>query len=737
MEGSIARRTKLPRATEMRVEVREPNPRMRRPLRDPREDLTPFGQLLVTLAARKWFLVAMVVLGGAVAGLAGFARPALYEATTQIIVDNPTRSTPQPTGGQDMLDTSIDNHLTMLASQSHLRRVIDAIYKATPDRQANLNGPAAQNAASPAESQSFAGAFLAGVWPDHADMTPEGREAARLKALRRYVRVGQELRSRVITIGFTDPDPVRAAFVANTFAQVYVQDLARTAQAADRLELESVVAALPGVQSDLAQATDRLEKYRLSHGTVDQGAVDNAVRDTAELNQQLSLSRANLSTAEARVQHIQELQRSGATSATLASAIGSPTLSDLIARQGGAAADADLNVAVKREIEQSIERIKSEADIYRAQVSALEARKNVLDAVVADTAGRLSGLHALEPAVTILTQRYNDLLNRQQDLRNRIAVPSAGVSIISAAWPPSNPKSLSPIFLIPPGMVVFGLIGGVLVLLKNRMSRIMRGEAETEAALGFPSVGLLPRASRASAKRLQTLILSQKNSAYGRAALSLLINVAPEPAPGRSSQMVLVTSSDKGDGKTELAWSLALSATRLGSNVLFIDLDPQDKQLTNDFVREFSISKPHKSFADYVRGRCELDEAVVSMPGIGIDFMASPIVSDDLLKLLVDVDVPRHFADKLGAVYNLVILNGPPGLHGPESRLLSGWADAVIFAVRWAKTPRSVARGILESLQPDGSRSAPVGIALTGVNLKQHAKYHFGDSGDLLLFGKR
>ncbi|TGS36147.1 exopolysaccharide biosynthesis protein, partial [Mesorhizobium sp. M8A.F.Ca.ET.182.01.1.1] len=122
------------------------------------------------------------------------------------------------------------------------------------------------------------------------------------KALSRYVRVGQELRSRVITIGFTDPDPARAAFVANTFAQVYVQDLTRTAQASDKLELESVVAALPGVQSDLAQAADRLEKYRLSHGTVDPGAVDNAVRETADLSQQLSMSRADLSSAEARVQ---------------------------------------------------------------------------------------------------------------------------------------------------------------------------------------------------------------------------------------------------------------------------------------------------------------------------------------------------------------------------------------------------------------------------------------------------
>jgi Mrp family chromosome partitioning ATPase len=123
------------------------------------------------------------------------------------------------------------------------------------------------------------------------------------------------------------------------------------------------------------------------------------------------------------------------------------------------------------------------------------------------------------------------------------------------------------------------------------------------------------------------------------------------------------------------------------------------------------------------------------MPEIGVDFMAAPALSDDLLKLLFTLDAPRQFMDRLGSVYSLVVLNGPPGLGGPESRLLAGWADSVLFAVRWAKTPRNVARGVLELLQPEEPGSVPVGTVLTQVNLKQHAAYRFGDSGDLLLVG--
>ncbi|TPI09031.1 exopolysaccharide biosynthesis protein [Mesorhizobium sp. B4-1-3] len=735
MEGSKVSRIQRARTAEIPAATREHNPLMRRPLRDPAEAQTPFSQLWVTVARRKWFLLAMALLGGVIAAILGFSRPAQFEATTQLIVDATARNA--TAGATDMLDTSMDNNLTLLTSLGHMRRVAAALGKVGTEVQNTADKAAGQGTPSTpsVKNQSFAAGLLDRIWrqADESGLSPGAADAAQLKLLRRGIRVGQELRSRVITVGFTDPDPVRAALVANTFAQLYVADLTANTQAADKAELASVVAALPKVQSDLAQATDRLEEYRLTHGAVDQGAMDSAARETADLNQQLSLSKAGLSAVESRLQHIQDLRASGAPGASLAEAIGSPTLADLVARQKKDPDDQGVGAAIKLEIQQGIDRISSEANVYRTQVAALEERKNVLDAVVADTAGRVSGMRALEPTVAILTQRYNELLTRQQDLTRRIANPSPGVSIISTAWPPTIPKSLSPLYLIPPGMVVFGLIGGILALVGKRLDRTLRGEAEAEAALGFPCMGVLPKVSRLHAKRLQALILRQKNSTYGHAALSLLINAAPQSASGRSSQIALVTSSGKNDGKTELAWSLALSATRLGGNVLFVDLDPADGQLTNEFVSEFSVSKPHGSFEGYVKSRSELADSVVNMPDLGVDFMAAPIATDDLLKLLSEVDEPRHFTDQLAAKYNFVVLNGPPGLEGPESRLLTSWADCVLFAVRWGSTPRSVARSILESLQPDGPGSIPVGTVLTRVNLKQHAQHRFGDSGDLLL----
>nr|WP_244571119.1 exopolysaccharide transport family protein [Mesorhizobium carmichaelinearum] len=714
----------------MAVATLDANPRMRRPPREPMQPPSPFHQLVVTLATRKWLLLAVALLGGILAGLAGFTRPVLFEATTQVIIDAPSGGTSGATASaQDSLESSIDDHLTMLSSQGHLRRVLATL------RQPQAADVAAKSGISavPPTAGSFLSDLLSRVWAQDkpAAGSPEA-DAAALKTLRSGMRVGQELRSRVITIGFTDPSPARAALVANTFAQVYIEDLVQKRRASDQFELESLVASLPQVQKDLVEATDRLETYRLTHGAVDQSAANNAAGETAELGRQIFLSKANLSASEARLHHIEDLRKAGAPVSAIAEAIGSPVLTDLVARQQGAAADGDLGNAITREMEQGIARIAAEANVYRAQVAALEERKGMLDAAVADTASQLSGLRALEPQVAIVTQHYNELLGRQQDLIRRIAAPSPGVAILSTAWPPSNSKTLSPFFLIPPGMIVFGLMGAVLVLVRNMFNQTLRSEAEAEAELGIPCIGLLPKVPGLHARQLRHLVLGQQNSPFSRAATSLLVTAAPTQGRGQPPHIILVTSSIQDDGKTELAWSLALAATRLGGRVLFLDLDRKDARLTNEFRGEFGTIKAHNSFGDYVSERCILKDAITRMPEIGIDLMAAPAPSDDLLTLLSTVD-KSQFTDELLSVYDVVILNGPLGLGGPETRLLKRWADAVLFAVRWSRTRRGIARGVLESLRAGGPVTAPIGSVLTQVNLKRHAGYQLGDSADLLL----
>ncbi|KAA3441996.1 exopolysaccharide biosynthesis protein [Mesorhizobium sp. SARCC-RB16n] len=737
------------------VPTHESSARLRRVPFEKTENSTPFQQVAVTVWGKKWLVLGMAILGGILTGFAGMARSPLYEASTQMIVDLPGNgaSTGTANAPQDMLAAIVDGHLTVLSSEAHLRNVLAVLRKADEEQ-----GPA-HSASAETEPGSIHSAVLAmvqkaraqlssllwGGWfgPQAPAATPQAAEAVMLKALKDQLRVGQELRSRIISIGFTDRDPARAAQVANTVATVYVDNTAQQNRASDQRDLASIVSRLSEMQGELARATDQLQTYRLTNGAPDRGSADDNGREIVALGQQISLVKANLAAVEARLERVRDLRKTDATATELADAIGSPVSIDPLA---GAADDTGVvpatesvpdHLAIAREIERQIARLDVERHVYQAQVASLEERSGALKAAAADAVSRLSGLRALELQADVVSQRYNDLLTRQQDLLQRVGTPRSDVAILSAAWPPARPVTLSPIFLVPPGAIVFGLAAAVLVLVRRRFDRTLHSAAEAEAALGIPCVSLLPRIVRPRARRLCGVLLGQHKAPYTRAVGSLLISLAN--ARLRLPGIILVMASDSGEDKTSLAWSLALTAARLGERVLFLDFDQQGARMTREFRSEFSTSKTKCTVADFLIGNRPLPDTVEDMPEIRLSFMPAPPNSHDVLHLVSTADAVK-IMDRLREKYSVVIIDGPSGLAGPETRYLASWADVVLLAVRWGETPRNIARNVLEFIGVEENLpwNPPPSTAsvLTQVNLKQHARYRFGDGGDVLVAGR-
>jgi succinoglycan biosynthesis transport protein ExoP len=107
----------------------------------------------------------------------------------------------------------------------------------------------------------------------------------------------------------------------------------------------------------------------------------------------------------------------------------------------------------------------------------------------------------------------------------------------------------------------------------------------------------------------------------------------------------------------------------------------------------------------------------------------------DPLALFVREQTPRLLR-QLRESYDCVIIDGPPLLGTAESRLLPSMADKLLFVVKWGTTRRDVAENALRLLRGAGSdkdlSELPAAI-VTQVDLKQHARYRFGDAGEFLV----
>jgi polysaccharide biosynthesis transport protein len=219
-------------------------------------------QMLDSVRKYRKFIVRITVVGALLAGAAGVFMQPSYMATSQLTVDvrqsgtgdgsNSANATTSPTPGAE--EAVIDTHVTVLLSDAYLRRLLPA-----------LRALDAQSAAS-ARPRSWTQALrttLDSAWTATKRLIfgpPNPGQA--LAALKRGLKVGQERRSRIISVTFTASDPQRAADVANIVAESYVDELVRQRQGDTEQVLDSLATQSAKIQQDLTKAEEELNVSR-------------------------------------------------------------------------------------------------------------------------------------------------------------------------------------------------------------------------------------------------------------------------------------------------------------------------------------------------------------------------------------------------------------------------------------------------------------------------------------------
>lgn len=76
--------------------------------------------------------------------------------------------------------------------------------------------------------------------------------------------------------------------------------------------------------------------------------------------------------------------------------------------------------------------------------------------------------------------------------------------------------------------------------------------------------------------------------------------------------------------------------------------------------------------------------------------------------------------------YRYVVVDAPPLLAVSDALRLVDFVDAVLLAVRWERTPKSIVAHAVKALRDNGVSS--VSAVLSRVDLRKHKRYSYGDS---------
>lgn len=143
-------------------------------------------------------------------------------------------------------------------------------------------------------------------------------------------------------------------------------------------------------------------------------------------------------------------------------------------------------------------------------------------------------------------------------------------------------------------------------------------------------------------------------------------------------QVLLVTSSIPGEGKSTVAVNLAISYAMQGKSVVLIDCDLRNPSV----LQVLNLKREKPGLGDYLAGKCQLTDTFISYAEKGIDLTViagSEEMTDnpELLRkkaMKEAIQVLRESAD-------LIILDTPPSAMLADAEILVKYADKAVYVV--------------------------------------------------------
>jgi capsular exopolysaccharide synthesis family protein len=683
------------------------------------------------LLRRRWLALSVLAL---VVG-AGLARVALvqpqYRATTQLLIE---RQAPDVLDfdknprAQEALDDFYQTQYRLLQSRMLARQVVERLDLL---QEPTFGGPRTAAELEAAE-KSAPGASPA-------------MEAA-IDRFQAHLHVEPIRNSQLVAISYDARRPDLSAQAANALAQAYIQQTLDfrfriSAEAGQWLDRETAEHT-----RKLAEAEVALQDYQKREGLA------NMDERRALLDQKLKDLGSTLTAARTRRMEKEALSRQmqgAGNPEELPEVIRSPLVQTLrtelaaLERQ-----EADLSQRYLDEHPQVL-KVRQQIRDTRAKIAAearriVRAAQNVTQAAAAQEASLAGALEAAKREGEDLSRRglkYDELkrdleasqrlseslLQRQKQTDVSRDVKVSNVHVIDAAVPPHAPFRPQPVRDVALSILLGLGCAGAAALLRDYFDQRVAKPSDVRG-LGLSLLGVIPE-TRARDRRLGPAG-RPGHEAFAEGYRVLRTALPADDLEG--GQVLLVTSTLAGEGKSLTALNLAQALASSDERVLLIDAD-----LRRPALSTLLGTREAPGLADVILHGAGADQAVQHVAGARLSLLpAGSQVSRNAADLLA-TDAFRKLLGHLRGRFDRIIIDSPPVGAVADALILGPQADGVVVVARSGKVARGALANVLERLR--NARAHILGVVLNRARPDRHS-YDYGPpftAGARAAYGRR
>ncbi len=560
------------------------------------------------------------------------------------------------------------------------------------------------------------------------DLSPE-MQSTLVNRLQSAVRIERRGLTSVIAIRVTSRSKKKSATLANAVAASYldvqINAKGKTAQSA----VDFLTRRVEELAKNLQDVNSKTENFILTQtqsvGTPEARAEMVRIRD--EINN-VANAQANNATLINQLKRLQDNPND-----LMADTV--PADLRAIAEQRAAAAQKALADAANPDLQDQLRKLDQKlADMatvrttdMQNQLTEQDKRKDQLRKQLQDIFSRQQipadvsvNLYRLQREAESSRKLYENFSNRLGEVQQQLGSALPNSRIVAPAILPAG-SSFPPSQTIMLAAALLGLaLGTAAAIARENLVGGFALPAQVEAVTGIPVLATIPRDNSASP---QSNLIDDPLSSFSESLRRLRISVE-EAVDKSETKVVLVTSTEPGEGKSTLALSLGRALASVGRKVALIDCDfrhPSVAKLCGahspgDFVELLKHYKEGQSIHEFMG--VDATSALHVLTTTAAKKQASDVI--------VNSPSFEFFLTEARQEYEYVILDSPPIGYVVDARILNASADMLIYVIKQNSTSQQDAvSGLRQVLGSNTNQNA--GMILNAVK-NSLGGYYYGNS---------
>jgi len=510
------------------------------------------------------------------------------------------------------------------------------------------------------------------------------------------VKVSTATNTQIINIVVEDPDPSRAARIADTLVGVLIEQNENIQSGRYADAEKSLDAQIQRMEEQIANTQKELE----------QAKSDALAQQIAKTEGNIESTQLAIAATQAEIDNLSVLTP-GQVRAMLIST--DKRVQELKARLSGQLTE-DEGLSIQQEIQSLQEKtvwltplvepgivektLAEKQENLAMQHALLDAYQEIYVSLL--TSGKIEGttdrIAKLEENLSLYQQIYINLLDDHEtillmDLQNMPNVVRLAPAVVS--WQPVRPHTIRNGLL---GGLASFVVAIIILLLKEFSDNTIKSADQVNEQLKLPVIGYIPKTLRTPKIHVHEYPRSRAAEAFRM----LRTNLDFENADGLV-KLLLVASPNNSKEKSDVAANLAITLAQGGKHVLLIDADLRHPQIH----RSLGLANG-KGLSDMIRDSASFEQVVLTWKEENLTVMTS----GDLPPNPADLMASENLTEILNCARDktdIVVIDSPSFLVADAS-ILAAKVDGVLLVMQPGQTPMGTAQFALEQLKRGGAR---------------------------------